>query len=90
MFQAVNSYTNLKQQEEEVKQKELMQIDLDKEKVYFEVICVLLGIITSAILIITMLKISNKISRREEKKGREAVREHERDIELKTIVERLR
>lgn len=88
MFQAVNTFTNEKQKEEEVKQVQAMQRDIENETIYFTIISTVM-ILNSVILsIIVCIKIREQRWSVSERAKERIIDEYNRDRELRVIANR--
>ncbi len=88
MYQAVNAYTNEKQKEEEVKQEEIMRMDVAQEKIYFIILCVFTILSCVAVIIIMLCKLKEEYWSINDRKIKKAIDEYNRERELKTVMSR--
>lgn len=88
MLQAVNTYTNEKQKEEEVKQEQLMQQDVDAEKIYFTILCIFLILNFFLLLIIVIIKLREQLWSVSSRTRERIIEDYNRDRELREIMAR--
>jgi hypothetical protein len=84
----INAYANEMQRQEEIKQGALMVKDMEKEQLFFTIICVNLGILTAGLVMILFLKIRDEYREKVDRKQKDAIENYNRDMELRTIATR--
>jgi len=89
MFQAVNSYTNGKQVEQDLKQEETLEKDIDQEKWYFSMIAAFTGISTASLVVLLLLQLKEALGNASSRTKNKIIKDYVRGQELRTIAERI-
>ena len=89
MLQAVKTYSNDRQKEEEVKQVHEMQKDIANETVYFTIICTFLILNSVLLSILTCVKIREQMWSISSKTKTRIIDDYVRDQELKSVSARV-
>jgi len=88
MLQAVNTFTNQQQKQEEIKQEDLMRKDMESEKTYFTMLCIFMGMCSFLLLVMVFLMLRQQNWTIGSKRRDRIIDEYIRDRELKTFAAR--
>ena len=85
MYQAVNSYSNDRQVEQEAKQEETMEKDLNQEMWYFNILAVFTGISMIVLIITMLLKFSEILWTKSSRTKNKIIEQYVAEQELKQL-----